>query len=70
MFGCLRQGLAGVSVLSGQSRLVLFLLNTIPSTECQNFHTLMKQTLQMLCRLLDLLIARLALPVKAEKTQP
>ncbi len=57
-FGRLRQGLAGAAVPACRVRLVLFLLNTIPSTDCQNFYTDMKHALQMLCRLLDLLIAR------------
>lgn len=58
MFGRLRQGFAGAAMGRCRLGLVLFLLYTIPSTDCQNFYTDMKYALQMLCRLLDLLIAR------------
>lgn len=39
MFVRLRQGLAGAAMGACRLGLVSFLLNTIPSVHCQNFHT-------------------------------
>lgn len=57
-FGLGRQGFAGGPVLTDGPGWSCFCLVSCNSPDCQNFYTDMKHALQMLCRLLDLLIAR------------